>query len=525
MPDVVLKWAVMTVWGVSSLVTSLRFVHMLQLSSYQPPGYLRWLRLHGGEAYQRMIWVLPTLFIWMWWGPWAPYVIVAFYLLTGFVARPPKKSKKPLKYTSRVWRLLITLSLLLMAVGWGLSNLWTVEPRFLVVGLGAGYLLAPFFVLLANGINIPIQKSVERRYINDAKRRLANQPDLIVLGVTGSYGKTSTKHFLQRLLSEKYNTLMTPGSFNTPMGVVRTIREHLLPTHELFVCEMGARHVGDIKELCDIVRPQYGLLTSIGPQHLETFGSLENIISTKFELIDSLPPDGTAFLNMSNPFIRQRGATAAVRFGISEQADEQLNYRAFDIQAGPDGLTFGVEMPGGEMRRFSTALIGRHNVENITAAIAVSHHLGVPLPRLISAVRALEPVPHRLRLLPRTAGLSIIDDAFNANPEGAGVALETLAGFDGLKILITPGFVELGERQDVCHEMLGKQAADVCDFVALVGEQQTAAIVRGLDAAGFPPEKRVVCETLQEAMAAARALPGDGQEKYVLLENDLPDNY
>ena len=130
-----------------------------------------------------------------------------------------------------------------------------------------------------------------------------------------------------------------------------------------------------------------------------------------------------------------------------------------------------------------------------------------------------------MQLLTPAAGLTIIDDAFNANPEGARVALETLAGFGGLKILVTPGFVELGERQGDCHEALGRQAAKVCDFVALVGARQTEAIARGLKAEGFPDDMLFVGETFQECMAAVRDLPSEGRTKYVLLENDLPDNY
>ncbi|MDR3207793.1 MAG: UDP-N-acetylmuramoyl-tripeptide--D-alanyl-D-alanine ligase [Oscillospiraceae bacterium] len=527
-----LRPALLAVWWLSLGVTSLRFVHMFQLSAYQTPGFLRWLRQHGGEVYQRMIWALLPVLLSLWgedWPVWLLLASIGFYVLSAVAARPPRGAKKPLKYTSRVARLLVTLGVLAGAAAWGFSFLWGLPTRFLAVLLGAGYFLAPLFVLAANAVNIPVQKLIEWRYIRDAKRRLADCPKLTVIGLTGSYGKTSVKHFLHRLLSESYNTLITPGSYNTPMGVVKTIRGELRPTHEFFVCEMGARHVGDIKELCGIVHPRHGLITTIGPQHLETFGTQERIADTKFELIDALPHDGVAFLNMNCELIRDRRVDCRrVRFGLAEDGAERAadwDYRGFDLKAGPEGLSFSVAFPDGELRRFSTALIGRHNAENILAALAVAHHFGVPPPRLAAAVRALEPVAHRLRLLPRGAGLSIIDDAFNANPEGARAALETLDGFDGVKILVTPGFVELGERQDECHETLGWQASAVCDFVALVGRRQTEAIARGLKAAGFPEERLLVADTLGEAMVAAQAWPSAGREKYVLLENDLPDNY
>ena len=516
------------VWGGAVLTAALRFVHMLQLNAYQTPGYLRWLSRRSGASLLRLIWASPTLLLFLWPDDRAWWILIFFYALSAFFARPPKKAKKPLKYTSRVIRLLATLALMLAVAGFCFWRFWPAEGGFIAlpVFFFAGYFLTPIWVFLCNILNLPIQKGVEAHYISDARRRLDAHPGLIVLGLTGSYGKTSTKHFLERLLSEKYSTLITPGSYNTPMGVVRTVRERLLPTHEFFVCEMGARHVGDIKELCHIVHPQHGLITSVGEQHLETFGTLENVASTKFELIDALPPDGMAFLNMSSAAVKNRPVSrSALRYGISEQADGTLDYRAFDIQAEPDGLRFTVEAPGGESLRFSTSLIGRHNVENLTAAIAVAHTFGIPLSRLSAAVKTLDPTPHRLHLLKPAQGLAIIDDAFNANPEGAHAALEALSLFDGCKILVTPGFVELGERQDICHEALGRQAAGLCDYVALVGKKQTASIARGLKAGGFPEKNLFVGDTLQEAMSFVREIPSDGQTKYVLLENDLPDNY
>ena len=157
--------------------------------------------------------------------------------------------------------------------------------------------LAPLLTVIGNIVNSPIEKANRQYYINDAKKMLKACPDLKVIGITGSYGKTSVKYYLSTVLKAKYNVLMTPESYNTPMGVVKTIREQLRPTHEVFVCEMGARHVGDIKEICDIVFPEYGIITSIGEQHLETFKSIDNIIKTKFELYDAVSDKSKMFLN------------------------------------------------------------------------------------------------------------------------------------------------------------------------------------------------------------------------------------
>lgn len=165
-----------------------------------------------------------------------------------------------------------------------------------------------FLDIVANVINHPMEAGINQHYINDAVKA-EKRPGLTVISVTGSYSKTSVKFYLQTLLQEKYNVLVTPESFNTPMGVVRTIRGSLKPTTEIFVCEMGARHVGDIKEICDMVHPNHGVITSIGPQHLETFFNMENIQKTKFELADALPEGGMLFLNGDNDYIQQQAAS------------------------------------------------------------------------------------------------------------------------------------------------------------------------------------------------------------------------
>ena len=154
------------------------------------------------------------------------------------------------------------------------------------------FIMMPFLVLLANLINRPVERAIDRYYINDAARILRQMPELKIIGVTGSYGKTSVKYFLSALLSVRYNVLYTPGNYNTTLGVVRTVREQMKPFHEIFVCEMGARETGDIKEICDLVHPEYGIITSIGPQHLQSFHTIDNIIATKFELADAVPPSG-----------------------------------------------------------------------------------------------------------------------------------------------------------------------------------------------------------------------------------------
>ena len=263
---------------------------------------------------------------------------------------------------------------------------------------------------MVNWINRPLEQAIDRHYVADAARILREMPNLTVIGVTGSYGKTSVKYFLNTLLSSRFNVLQTPGNYNTTLGVVRTIREQMKPFHEIFICEMGAREVGDIKEICDLVHPDHGIITSIGPQHLQSFHTIENIIGTKFELADAVPAEGRVFLNYDNGYIRGHKIDKnVVSYGTT---GSDIAYRAYDIAVSPNGSTFKMQDKQGGEYEFHTRLVGNHNVQNIAGAIAVAHTLGIPMEKLRYPVKQLESVPHRLQLS-RQGGRILLDDSYN----------------------------------------------------------------------------------------------------------------
>ena len=348
---------------------------------------------------------------------------------------------------------------------------------------------------------------------------LNSMDNLTVIGITGSYGKTSTKNFLASLLAARYNVLMTPESYNTTMGVVRTVREKLLPVHDVLIVEMGARRPGDIAEICELVRPKYGIITAIGEQHLETFKTVENIIGAKFELADYIPDDGLIFLNGDDEYIKNKKTGKPV-VTYSVRAGSGCDYTAFDISVSREGSRFTVAAPGGERCVFTTKLLGAHNIQNITGCIAVAHRLGIPLSELVLPIRRLKPVEHRLQLLPN----GYIDDSYNSNPAGFRAALDVLSQFDGQRVLVTPGMVELGERQYRLNRELGAYAASRCDYAVLVGEKQAPPLREGLLEAGFQEERLFIAPDLHKAIEIVNSLPNEGQ-RTVLLENDLPDNY
>ncbi len=494
-------------------VQSLYFTHMLQLNSYRNERYRKWCRDNETKlvSVRRILPVLliPAMYLPVVWGYGAAAAIL---LLTGLL-NLPKKAKKPLVFTNRVRRLLATQALLLAAV----LTLAFFSAYLRAIGFTALFSLIIWaWTWLANTINHPLEKHIADGYVKDARARLQAMSNLIVVGITGSYGKTSAKNFLHDLLAVEYNVLMTPESYNTTMGVVRTIRERLRPSHQVFIAEMGAKNPGDIREICDLVHPRYGILTSIGEQHLETFKTIDNIIATKFELADAIPADGCVFLNTDNDYIRAHPVGVPhVAYGTAPDAD----YRASDIVVDAGGCAFTVTAPDGESQRFTTKLLGGHNIQNLTGCIALAHRLGIPLSKLVYPIRMLRPVEHRLQLLPN----GFIDDAYNSNPAGFRSALDVLAGFDAQRVLVTPGMVELGERQEALNRELGEYAAARCDYAVLVGEKQAPPLKEGLLRGGFPEERIYVAATLQDGLAHLNALPA--APRIVLLENDLPDNF
>lgn len=382
-------------------------------------------------------------------------------------------------------------------------------------------LFLPLLVALAGVIALPVEKLIFHLYFKDAEKKLLENPRLIRIGITGSYGKTSTKFILAEILSQKYNVLATPASFNTPMGVTRIIRERLTPSHQVFIGEMGARHVGEIKELSRLVHPQIGILTAVGPQHLDTFKTIERIEKTKYELIDALPQDGlSVFLHDDAIVTRLYEKTQKPKLLAGKEGTDAW---ASDVTVGPQGSHFLLHLGDWAPIACDTVLLGEHNIGNILTASAVAKHLGLNREQIARGIQSLKPVEHRLQLLKTAGGVTVIDDAFNTNPASSKRALHVLASFPGRRVIVTPGMVELGPEEDRYNEEFGAEMAKCVDVAVLVGKRHTAPILAGLEKQGFPAENIHSVASLDEAIQAVSGIlrPGD----VVMYENDLPDHY
>jgi UDP-N-acetylmuramoyl-tripeptide--D-alanyl-D-alanine ligase len=437
---------------------------------------------------------------------------------------------KPLVFTARARRLFVAalaipaLVLLLAAIAvLAGAPAWIAAVAGTAVGV-LGIVAAPELLFAADVAVKPIQELDNRRFVRRARQKLA-EIDPLVVGITGSFGKTTTKVCAAAVAELRGPAYATPASYNTFLGVVRAINEGLTARHRTLVAEMGAYRLGDVAELCDLVHPRVGVLTAIGPAHLERFGSLDAIEKAKGELAEGLPADGTYITTADDErCLRTTERTQAKVLLFSAGGSQTADLWAEQIEMA-EGTTRFVLRYGGDAITVRSKLLGRHNVANLLAAAAVGVSLDLPLDAIARSLSRVSPPAHRLApILNRQAGIVVIDDAYNSNPVGAAAALEVLASHAAQRrVLVTPGMVELGDREAEENERFGTQAAAVCDLVVLVGEQRSQPIRAGLSAADFPDDRiHVVANSSEaEALLARTTRRGD----VVLFENDLPDLY
>ncbi len=520
------------------LIKSKKYLHMLQQNLYNENNrYIKWILknkqlffkidllclfllglnafvFYKDESFFQIVLILVAF-------------LYAIYIVNFYQLLKKDQQKKPLVITARVKRLLVTTTIfyLIPLVFFALSY-QNIHSASICVFVFSLFLYANAFVFLfANTINkYTTEKYVYHHFKRLAMKKLHTMNHLKVVGITGSYGKTSSKNILSDILNCKYIACPTPKNLNTPYGLIFTINNHLDKFDEILIAEMGAYQVGEIKELCDLVHPKYGILTKIGTAHLESFGSEENIQKTKFELIESLPLDGVGVLNRDDPkqvTYPLQNSCKILWIGIHEK---EVDVRASHLKYSSNGTSFQVTFKGDKKKyTFETKLLGEHNVYNILASLALGREFGISIEKLQQAVRLVRPVEHRLELK-RLGNFYQIDDAYNSNPIGASSALQVLGMMKGVKVVVTPGMVELGKKEDAYNETFGEEIAEVADYVLLIGEKKTKPILKGLENKKFDMKNVIVYNDVRDAYVFLRELKTK-KEIYALFENDLPDTY
>ena len=515
-----------------------KFLQILQLSGYKIKGYNVWLKDTKARYISRIamlsflslacVLVTNALFDVYHQDSIYSYLGLIFYIYFSIVfiihmVNSPQKT--PLAQTRRMARLISCLFILCMGITFVLIWVCTEWLYFIKFGVMVlTPLLLPVLVPLAHFIMLPLETFIRWNYIRKAKKKLASRPDLIRIGITGSYGKTSVKHILFDMLSEKYNVCMSPHSFNTPMGLTKVVLKYLKPENQILIAEMGAKQVGDIAYLCNIINPQHAIITGIGSQHLETFGSVENIKKTKNELVLALPENANVVFNMENKGARELFEECTLKNKFLAGFGEGSELKVSNVDITSNGMTFTLEY-NGKSKKCTSNLIGKHNLENILLSATLALKLGVSLEGVARAISELQPVAHRLEVI-RNQNITVLDDAFNSSVEGSTAAVEVLSSFkDSVKICITPGMVEMGQEEFNVNEHFGEQLGKVCDYVIVVNKVNQEALKKGLESTEIAKENIILVDTLKQAKARLNELITPDKNYVVLFENDLPDNY
>ncbi|MGB4057904.1 MAG: Mur ligase family protein [Alphaproteobacteria bacterium] len=499
-------------WIAFATKRTLTFLHIYQQEEYDSRRFLNWI--WKARAFDKRL-SLALL------ASGAAMILINPFLAIGFPVSfawfayrekdPRKESKKKLVMTDRAKRIFV-VAILIAAI------IPLLHPVFYILGVQ----LIPLFIVLANAAFQPYEARIQKKFWNEAHAKLA-QLNPVVIGITGSFGKTSVKHILGHILKTHAPTLVTPGSVNTPMGITRIIREQLEDNHKYFIAEMGAYGPGSIQRLCDLAPPDMGIITAIGHAHYERFKTIDTVAEAKFELAQNvLKKNGNIIVTdqtLEFPHSKAMAESHKGNFiicGDSGNADLKIG----TIEQTPNGLTVSITWKNAPYQ-LNVPLYGLHHGRNAALAFAAAASLGLALEHIITALKSVPQVTHRLEVK-KQGGTILIDDAYNSNPEGFKSAIELMPIFGGRKILVTPGMVELGAAHDDAHEKIGQLSGKICDIVLLVQGKRIPTFIKGFKETG---SGRTLIEVGSFAEASAWLDANRQNGDVVLLENDLPDIY
>ena len=520
----------------------LTYMHAFQQEEYDTPRLMSWIWKH--KAFDKRLTILIGMVVIG--AQFAPYfemtnllvnfAIFTFLAISAYLEKDPRKnSKKKLVATARAKRIFIPAYMIsVLAATWCFLPIIPM-PWIWIVNIH----LIPFTILFVNMLLFPFEEMNQKRYRAEAYNKVADYKPTVI-GITGSYGKTSVKHILGHILKTQAPTLITPGSVNTPMGISRVIREQLQPDHKYLIVEMGAYGYGSIARLCNLTPPDIGVITAIGHAHYERFKTLDAVAKTKYELAEAVLQKGGQVIVHERTLrfehtrnIKEQNQNQFIVCGDAPEIDKSKQVDKSYLKKGDLEIQKIIQKDQGLEVRFTwknvsysveTPLFGIHHGHNIALAFATAFELGVSSADIQSSLQSLPQIEHRLEVRKQAGGLTIIDDAYNSNPLGFQAALGLLAqlGAKGRKILITPGMVELGQIHEDAHKKIGLYAGEVCDVAIVVKGKRIPSFIAGFQETGAGKKIEKV-ESFNEAQKWIAKNKQDGD--VVLIENDLPDIY
>lgn len=367
-------------------------------------------------------------------------------------------------------------------------------------------------------INTPLEYIIDRYYFKIAKEKMNKMKNLIVVGITGTYGKSSTKDIADTVLKNFASCQSTPKNLNTLRGLVATINNYLDESEEIFVVEMGSYKSGEVHALCDLVKPQYAIITNIEDNQLTMFRSVDESIHAKFELVESLDENGVAVLNFDDPWqVKYSTDCKCKKLWIS--LDNEADYMASDIKYSSEGTRFIVQEKGTNQKyTIRTKLLGKHNVYHILSVLAVAREMGMSVEEVQNSILKLRPLENHLELR-NVLYMHQINNTHRSNPQGAKNALDVLALMPGTKIVVTTGMQTFGEKNQEFNNIFGTQVAKIANYVILIGMENTKSVFRGLMESGFDSKKVYIVNRAQDAYTLLQEI-NSKKEIYALFESD-----
>lgn len=429
---------------------------------------------------------------------------------------PPNRDfRKPLKYTGKIKLIMTLSSLLILFLSLFFSKTFTNNPYQIIVLVFTfivGLYFSYIFLAITNVILYPVDVFIKEFLVFLAKNKIKKFSNLKIIGIAGSYGKTGMKDMIATVLAEKYKVVKTQESINTPVGITRTILNHVNDRTEILIVEMGEYYSGDIKNICLIVPPQIGVITGINEAHLERLESIDNSVNTIFELVQNMKSNGLLILNAQDINVKN-----SYKKFIKKQ-------NAYLYQA-KGKIEFNEDAPGYIYQKLFFPVLGKYNLDKIDGVIYLAKKLDLSAQEIESGLKKIKTPAHRLQpILNREKNILVIDDSYNGNPDGVEEAIKTLSLFKKRrKIFVTPGLVEIGNKSREVHERIGKRLNDVVDLVILIKNSVTPNIEEGLIKSGFNKENIVWFDSMMEAQNNLGSIVKSGD--VVLFQNDWPDNY
>ncbi len=509
-------WAISAILAITGAVVQLRYLTLSQNNAYVLPKSVRFIKFYLYTSLAVVVvFIFSALSVLI-----EEKIVYATLFLTVFsliiILCKIFSYRTKFKFTER-GTIYFIFSLFLHIFEVSIIAVLVKKPSIIALTICPVILAEPLIIAFVSCVLNFVYNRKNANFISKQKDKVIRISPIIV-GITGSYGKTSCKNILKNFLSDDFRVCCTEKNYNTPIGVALTA-EKMSNDVEIFIAEFGARKRGDIKELCTLFSPSYGIITGVCEQHTETFGSLEDVYKEKFELARSVYENGgTCVFNGNDKNVLRMWREYRGKKIVAASYKKGDVY-ADEITLDSTGSRFTLNVRD-KKYLCKTALLGRHNIQNIVMCAALAVELGCDVEKIVKKIENLPQVPHRLEYT-FANGVYILDDGYNGNVYGIRSAFEVLSVFPKRHVVVSQGIVELGEKAAETNENIGRELACVAD-VAILSGVNAKYIEKGLKSKNFQG-RIIIAKNMKCVKKCIKSTVKIGDT--VLLQNDVSDIY